>query len=458
MAENKEPTNQANALLEKWFADYSRKKKPILLDFRKEVSWIRYGERLNHNIHAYPAKLLPHIPAVFLQSSALSNKKSIIFDPFSGSGTVGVEALNAGKLYFGVDANPLAALISSVKCTKINFGLVIQELEFVKMFYEELDYVNPPDVVNLEYWFYPHVIRQLSRLKLAIENVSNKAIRNFLMLCFSAIVKKVSLSDLNMSVPVRLRVDKYPTSSVHRVNIEQRLKYLKRVDVLFEFECCVLVNIERMKLVNWKTIKKSDSKISEASSVNYHEFKYDLELFLEKNQRKTVDLIITSPPYVGAQKYIRASSLNMGWLGLCDASELRGIESRSIGREHYCQDEYSTIQNVGYKKADNEIAKIYRINPLRSYIASNYLIEMKSVLNNAYRVLKRGGHFVLVIGDNLICGNNFYTHEHIKDIAEDAGFSLLFEGKDTIKSRGLMTRRNKNSSLISYEWVLVFSK
>jgi hypothetical protein len=43
-------------------------------------------------------------------------------------------------------------------------------------------------------------------------------------------------------------------------------------------------------------------------------------------------------------------------------------------------------------------------------------------------------------------------------MAEDIGFYMVFEGKDSIKSRGLMTRRNKTSSMIAYEWVLVFSK
>ncbi len=67
--------------------------------------------------------------------------------------------------------------------------------------------------------------------------------------------------------------------------------------------------------------------------------------FFEKKKNtlipeNSVQLVITSPPYSGAQKYIRSTSLNIGWLGFCAASELRTYKKATIGREEYHKDEY----------------------------------------------------------------------------------------------------------------------
>jgi hypothetical protein len=75
-------------------------------------------------IHLYPAKLLPHIAAFFLASSELSSKGDKVLDPFSGSGTVLLEALLAGRSPIGADSNPLARLISKVKMLRQTTGKV----------------------------------------------------------------------------------------------------------------------------------------------------------------------------------------------------------------------------------------------------------------------------------------------------------------------------------------------
>jgi DNA modification methylase len=50
----------------------------------------------------------------------LSNENDLVFDPFSGSGTVLLESLLAGRNAYGQDANPLACLISKAKTTPLN--------------------------------------------------------------------------------------------------------------------------------------------------------------------------------------------------------------------------------------------------------------------------------------------------------------------------------------------------
>src|SRR5438046_1571120 len=103
----------ANARLIRGFIkSYSRSHAPIEVNFRELVNWIPYSsERATHLIHSYPAKLLLHIPHFFLMNEVLSGEDDLIFDPFSGSGTVLLESLLAGRNAYGIDANPLACLI-----------------------------------------------------------------------------------------------------------------------------------------------------------------------------------------------------------------------------------------------------------------------------------------------------------------------------------------------------------
>lgn len=108
------------------FEKFERSDEPIQVDFRKLVDWVPYSDSYTHYIHSYPAKLLKHIPIFFLNSKVLlSNKNSLILDPFCGSGTVMLEALLAGHSAIGCDANPLARLIAKVKTTKIDINEAI---------------------------------------------------------------------------------------------------------------------------------------------------------------------------------------------------------------------------------------------------------------------------------------------------------------------------------------------
>src|SRR5438034_5142665 len=73
---------------------------------------------LTHSIHPYPAKFIPQIPATLIE--ALSSPGETVGDIFCGSGTTLVEALRCGRNAIGIDANPLACLISDAKVTRIS--------------------------------------------------------------------------------------------------------------------------------------------------------------------------------------------------------------------------------------------------------------------------------------------------------------------------------------------------
>ena len=437
---------------------YDKHGRPISVNFRELVSWIPYGDRATHMIHPYPAKLLVHIPHYFLSNDLLSQEGSKVLDPFSGSGTVLLEAVLSGRQAFGADANPLGRLISKAKTTPIDENKLLKALERLKRRVNDTPNNLPPDVVNINYWFHPRIINQLQCLLEAINKTRSTAIKYFFLTCFSSCVKKVSLADPRLSVPVRLHADKYPASHKFHKAAKLHLTNLEVVNVIDVFLKVFENNVKR----NSELIRMlpSDPQVEIVSSDARNLVSNTLidDQVTSKLKTNSIDLVITSPPYVGAQKYIRSSSLNLGWLGMCLSADLRKCEDKNIGREHYPKKEYETLLKTGIGRADSTLKRLYEINPLRAHIASKYLIEMRDSLQETHRVLKTGGHMILVAANNDVCGMKFKTQSYLKTIAEELGFNTKLRLIDDIHSRGLMTKRNKTASIITREWVLLFQK
>lgn len=426
-------------------------RKPVQVNFRKLVSWVPYSDSYTHYIHKYPAKLLKHIPIFFLNSKKyIPEGTSVVLDPFCGSGTVLLESILAGHKGIGFDANPLARLISRVKTTPINpiklYAVKDEIIRKAKRF-RKIEKLN---VVNIDHWFPAHVQYDLSRLKRAVDTIEELEIREFFQTSYSAIVKSSSYADPNLSVPVKLKPENFQNPALKR-EAEKKVQRIHTLDVFSFFEEVSNSNIRRMEhLYSKKNLSTASVWGNDAR---------DLVSVEEKQlPNASVDFILTSPPYSGAQKYIRASSLNLGWLGYCEDKALRYYEARNIGREHYHKYEYSKPLQTGFTHIDDKLAWIREINPLRSHINGNYLIEMQQSISEMYRVLKPDSYCVIVIANNNVCGEVFETQAFVRDIAIEMGFKHELSLVDDITSRGLMTKRNKTASIINNEWVLVFRK
>lgn len=437
---------------------YSKNGEPIEVSFRKLVSNINNSDRATHLIHAYPAKLLMHIPYYFLHNTVFSKKGDKVLDPFCGSGTVLLESILAERNAIGTDANPLARLISKVKTTKYDIELLKKLTNDLKSAINNNCNSAPPNVINIDYWFLPRVKEQLTDIIEGINKISHESYRDFFLLCFSNCIKKVSLTDPRVSVPVRLKAEHYNLGHPLRKKTEEQLNALNSVDVKEKFFEITNNNIKRFEALSFQRDENFTANVIGSDAKNLqHEFRKETENF--KLETNSIDLIISSPPYAGAQKYIRASSLNLGWLGHTSTNAcLKKLEEQNIGREHYKKSEYSVLQKTGIMEADIILENIFEKNPLRSYIAANYLKEMKIAFSESVRVLKPEGYIILIAANNQVCGLEFKTQEFLMQIMKDLGMRVVLRLIDDIKSYGLMTKRNKTASIITREWVLIFQK
>ena len=83
---------------------------------------------------------------------------------------------------------------------------------------------------------------------------------------------------------------------------------------------------------------------------------------------------------------------------------------------------------------------------------------MREAIEEASRLCRTGAYFILVIGNNQICGVNFLSKNYLEHMLVEAGFNLKLCLVDDIHSRGLMTKRNKAASIIVSEWILLLRK
>lgn len=434
-----------------WIDRYQDTGRPIKVNFREAVPWIRVGDRATHYIHPYPAKLLPQIAYFFAHASTLSKPGDTILDPFAGTGTVGLEALLAGRNAVLFDANPLATLIATVKTQRVSTRRLTAGIRRLEPRLRSRCLASLPSVVNLDHWFERKTVRALRQVLHAVESEKSVAVRHFLLVCFSVLVRKVSLCDPRLTVPVRLKARKNKRKmggATHRQHREHR-------SVKAIFREIVGQNLERAKEfekfchadVTARIIRGDARKIVDNARTG------DLQVSPESAQ-----LIISSPPYGGAQKYVRASSLSLGWLRLAHADELRALEEKTIGREHFHKAKYAKFRATRIASADSVLRRIAQRDPLRACISGTYLREMRAACQQMMKALRPGGYLVLVIGNNLVARIPFLTSRYMAQILQECGFELQLRLVDDIKSRGLMTKRNTTASVISREWVLLFRK
>ena len=309
-------------------------------------------------------------------------------------------------------------------------------------------------IINSHLWFSTKHKKNLESLYSIIKETIDEPEKDFFLVCFSLLTKKLSYADPALSVPVRIKTkDRF--SQVTNDRIVNRLNWLENeASVKEEFIKIVQSNIERVKNTNETyPIREAAKTVGIDARQLFSSMEKSIKL-----PDDSIPLIITSPPYGSAQKYIRATSLSLNWLEFAKPSDLKILESRSIGREQLKSEKIDFDSSNLPEQYKSLLKKINNINPKRALITFKYLQEMDEVIKELSRVMMKNGKAVFVIGNNEVCGETLRNDMYIIYCFEKYNVKLELFLVDDIKSRGLMTKRNRAASVISRESVLLFSK
>lgn len=266
--------------------DASSKKVPIL--FRNEIPEIPSTSYATFSIYKYPAKFIPQVIAFVLKEYAKQGMR--IFDPFAGYGTVGVVSGVYGYDYELWDLNPILNIIHDtaiMKKPKINASEIIKEIKNSK--YEFI-----PDWSNLAYWVPEDFLSVLSRTWGYVNSIKSEA-KYALLIPLLKVTKYFSYGDE--------KVHKLYKSKYSKKKIEDLLMSEWKFKFYNMLEKAIYILLEKISEYNRITSKSVEYRVKSGIDV------------LETDLDNEIDILITSPPYLQAQEYIRSTKLELFWLG-----------------------------------------------------------------------------------------------------------------------------------------------
>ncbi|MFQ5769002.1 MAG: hypothetical protein ACE5HX_00595 [bacterium] len=455
--------------------NYKRKNRiPVLWDFKFASNELLNNESIKDNryiqyIHYYPGRIYPYIPLYILSLNEFVHLDGYVLDPFAGSGTILLEALLNPLIKrnaLGVEINPLGRLISKVKTTPIDVFKIQSLQERIFQLYSQAIDIDShiPNFENLNLWFSRGAINKLAKLKYAIENLDVCFdYKDFFLVCFSSIVRKVSRADPYIPPPVILRPEKYQNNRNSYQKLKRFLEQAENPNVWQLFENTVKNNMAKLELLNSIEKLKSREIIAEIIWDDARKIKkgwlvesgkIDKSLISEI-PANSVDIIFTSPPYLTAQKYIRTSKLELLWLGY-NAEELYELDKTSVGTERI--DSKTEISELGIDSIDLLISCTFSNSKERGLNVYNYFKNMIIVLKEMHRLVKNNGYTILVVGNNRVLREKVDTYRLLTDAAIHVGFQEFVILRDKIRTRSMMTKRNGTGGLIKDEYVIILKK
>jgi hypothetical protein len=428
----------ATQKLDDLMASYSRTLEPVDVSFRQLVGPLPVDD-FTHSVCPYPARLLRQIPRFFLNCSQLVNTNDVVFDPFCGSGTVLVEACVAGISGWGIDSNPFARLLTQVKTTPLEAILTNGAAEEILRLAKRRRSRIIPAVVNIDYWFSKPIQGALGRLFATIQELPlTEPLRRFFLIALAITADKCSLRDRRVPVPVRRKdwedvIDAQDASAAW----------------------CLFSSTSRFL---GERVARLPFSSGAHSWVLGQDARQSGTVFTELAKHLPPPrLVLTSPPYGAAQKYIRSSALALGWTGTASSDELADLERGTIGREHLLAHEKVDLR-VPIEQLDEHIRSIASRDPVRAAIYASYYREIHEALDAVVQVMAPGASMVLVAGSNFVAGEFLDTPDHILSLALALGLSPALVIRDQLRGRVLMTKRRGFSTPLARETIYLLRK
>jgi len=323
-----------------------------------------------HHLYRYPGQFVPQIPRFLIEK--FSKKYDLVLDPFCGSGTTLVEANLLHRNSYGIDVHPLARLVTKVKTRKISMS----NDELIKI--TNINVIDDFDENNEEckkfkynYLFNPENLMQLLKIRKEIYKIYTGAQRDFLLVCLLSIVKSCANINEHKVRKVRQKKDSVNVFEIFKKTVYENLKKLGALntDVFAEVLDC-----------NAKKICLDDN---------------------------TIDLVVTSPPYLNALNYIKIHEIEMALINeKVDEKDYIGVDKEiyGTGSETDSNDAGKKLMaiEIYFKDMENAISEISRV--LKSKGVCGMIIDKDRKIKNirfklANELIERAKNYSLILED-----------------------------------------------------------
>jgi DNA modification methylase len=374
---------------------------------------VRSVEQWTHGYHRYPAKFLPNLVKKLIEEQ--TTKDDTIVDLFAGCGTTLVESKAHGRVSIGVDINPVAELITKVKTNPIEpatLNKYFKHIVDVLNKYNSLEYENRIVHERIDYWFTPENKGKIAFLYDTILAINNHHVQDFFLVSLSHILKNCS-HWLQSSTKPQIEPNK------------------KTIDPFLAFQ----IHTKQM-------LKKNEEFYSYLQTNNYLDTKCEIKLEDARGtsiETDSVGAIITSPPYVTSYEYADIHQLTAYWYDY--VTNLAGFRKNFIGTF------YSRNQNMECNSinAQNIVNELLKKDERTAKEVANYFNDMEAVGKEMYRIVRRGGHVCIVIGNTTLKDVKIKSAEVFYEILKSVGFKRDTVIKRSIPHKLMPTIRDKDS-------------
>jgi excisionase family DNA binding protein len=360
---------------------------------------------------------------ILKRASGPSKKRLTVIDPFAGVGTTLVEAMLQDHRPIGFEINPYAALACRLKLASPDFDVAelrsaVKRFEdfrrrVLRMKMPAARSVPPVDFHTRVRFFSPRIERMALFALDFIRTIPQPWIADLFRLAFGSVMVSCSNYTYEPSLGTRQAAGK-PNIDDAPIAVAISSKVSEMAEDI-EF---VQQAVGR-KRTRPKPLVLQESYLDGATAVPEH----------------SVDLLITSPPYLNNYHYVRNTRPQLHWLNLIGSQEeLRKLEQTSFGKF------WQTVRsgpNVELDFSYPELAEVIKVvaeqNPDRGQYggrgwanyAATYFNDCLRFWHVTKRVLATGGTAVVVIGNNILQGIEVKSDLFLAGIAEKAGFEVV---------------------------------
>ncbi len=294
-----------------------------------------------------------------------------VLDPFMGVGTTLLASREHGCPSYGLDVSDIAVLASKVKTRNYNIDELIEQRKKIFAHKMPSDYRHPRVSSIVRRAFKEKSLNEIFFYKNIVNGIDDEKVKNFFLLALINASNKSSFAFKDGAV---IKIKKRPVPPMRDIFKRITKKMIKDIGKIH------LKNVPAYPM-------KADAR----------------EMPL---QSESVDVIITSPPYLNKIEYTQVYSIENE---LFFGKQERGLPS-AIGLDVRL-DPKEILELHNYLKGDDPL------------IAYKYFRDMKKVIEEMYRVTKPGGKVVIVVGNGCFPDRVIESDYIVTQLAQDIGFS-----------------------------------
>ena len=334
----------------------------------------RYWYHPLHQLSSYLGRFPPAIAHYFI--CKFSQEGEVVYDPFCGSGTVPLEACLLGREAIGNDIFIYAYTLSHAKVRPLNrkeyddFIAFLKSEVDVRLKREQLD--DDPMLPNLQVYYHSETLRQISAMRSVLNDVERDR-QHDVALFVKAMLCGILHGDGPMFLSVR-------TKDTWSASVRYVREYVAKYGLKYERRDVFTCLERKAQRIYAEHLPQKKGNI----------YKYNITTSKPNLKDASVDLIVTSPPYLSVRDYAYDNWIRVWLLG-----SDRQTEAKKMLRT-------STIVDyeLAMKQTLRELYRVLKHNRACIIIAANVTRKVKGL--PIYRMTYRLAGLALEVGFNVI--------------------------------------------------------